>query len=379
MTESFRNPPPPEPAQCSPVLAQSSEPGPAPSRALAARATDLHNPMHGRTHSIPLADGFPDALQALRAQMVDLTLRHIDGESSRPTAIPCLHLIKASCSMPKTAPAFYEPGLAIVLQGRKKVELGTETLYYDPLHFLLVSMPMLPKGGVIEATPDKPYLCVRIDCSTATLAEPMLEVGPASTDASPSAQSGLNVAPVSESLLSAALRLMQLLDNPSDQRVMAPLLQREIFYRVLTGPLGPRLRALAQQDSATRRLSRAIDELEPPLQRSHQHRRAGRGGAHERLDLASALQAADEHVADAVPEAAAAAARPAADARRRAGRGGGGRIRSATRAPRSSAANTVASSARRRAPTSSSCCAQDEPAHAGHRGAERDAVAPCAA
>ena len=210
---------------------------------------------------IPLADGFPDALQALRAQMVDLTLRHIDGEGSRPTAIPCLHLIKASCSMPKTAPAFYEPGLAIVLQGRKKVELGTETLYYDPLHFLLVSMPMLPKGGVIEATPDKPYLCVRIDCSTATLAELMLEVGPASTDASPSAQSGLNVAPVSESLLSAALRLMQLLDNPSDQRVMAPLLQREIFYRVLTGPLGPRLRALAQQDSATRRLSRAIDEL----------------------------------------------------------------------------------------------------------------------
>src|ERR1043165_314851 len=110
---------------------------------------------------IPLADGFPDALQALRAQMVDLTLRHVDGDGTSATAIPCLQLIKASCSTPKTAPALYEPGLAIVLQGRKKVELGTETLYYDPLHFLLVSMPMLPKGGVIEATPDKPYLCVR--------------------------------------------------------------------------------------------------------------------------------------------------------------------------------------------------------------------------
>jgi len=210
---------------------------------------------------ISLADGFPDALQALRAQMVDLTLRHIDADGSRPTAIPCLQLIKASCTAPRTAPALYEPGVVIVLQGRKKVELGAETLFYDPLHFLLVSMTMLPRGQVIDATPDKPYLCVRVSCDTPTLAELMLEVGPASSDAAPAAQSGLNVAPVSESLLGATLRLMQLLDSPQDQRVLGPLLQREIFYRVLTGPLGPRLRALAQQDSATRRLSRAIDEL----------------------------------------------------------------------------------------------------------------------
>ncbi|OWQ90407.1 hypothetical protein CDN99_13725 [Roseateles aquatilis] len=202
-----------------------------------------------------------DELQALRAQMVDLTLRHVGSEGSHATAIPCLQLIKACSIAPRTAPALYEPGVVVVLQGRKKVELGNETLYYDPLHFLLVSMTMLPKGQVIDATPEKPYLCVRVSCDTQTLAELMLEVGPASTDVAPRAQSGLNVAPVSEPLLGATLRLMQLLDSPEDQRVLGPLLQREIFYRVLTGPLGPRLRTLAVQDSATRRLSRAIDEL----------------------------------------------------------------------------------------------------------------------
>ncbi len=202
-----------------------------------------------------------DALQALRAQMVDLTLRHVPGDGSHASAVGCLHLIRAGCSSAKPGPALYEPGLVIVLQGRKKVELGQETLYYDPLHFLLVSMTMLPRGQVIEATPERPYLCVRISCDTQTLADLMLEVGPSSSDAAPQAASGLNVAPVSESLLSATLRLMQLLDAPQDQRVMGPLLQREIFYRVLTGPLGPRLRTLAQQDGATRRVSRAIDEL----------------------------------------------------------------------------------------------------------------------
>lgn len=206
---------------------------------------------------LPIAD----ELQALRAQMVDLTLRHTPGAGSFDSDIPCLGLIRAGCSTDRPKPALYEPGLVIVLQGRKKVELGDDTLFYDPLHFLLVSMTMLPRGQVIEATPDKPYLCVRVSCDTQTLADLMLEVGPASSDAPIGEQSGLNVAPVSEPLLGATLRLMQLLDSPQDQRVLAPLLQREIFYRVLTGPLGPRLRTLAQQDSATRRLSRAIDEL----------------------------------------------------------------------------------------------------------------------
>jgi len=206
--------------------------------------------------TLPLAD----ELQALRAQMVDLTLRHVPGEGSHQSAIPCLHLIRACNTTPK-GPSLYEPGVVIVLQGRKKVELGDETLFYDPLHFLLVSMTMLPRGQVVDATPDKPYLCIRVSCDTQTLADLMLEVGPMSSDASPQPHSGLNVAPVDAPLLGAGLRLMQLLDNPQDQRVLGPLLQREIFYRVLTGPLGPRLRSLAQQDSATRRLSRAIDEL----------------------------------------------------------------------------------------------------------------------
>lgn len=206
---------------------------------------------------LPIAD----ELQALRAQMVDLTLRHTSGDGAHDSAIPCLGLIRAGCATDRPKPALYEPGLVIVLQGRKMVELGDDTLFYDPLHFLLVSMTMLPRGQVIVATPDKPYLCVRVSCDTQTLADLMLEVGPASSDAPINAQSGLNVAPVSEPLLGATLRLMQLLDSPEDQRVLAPLLQREIFYRVLTGPLGPRLRTLAQQDSATRRLSRAIDEL----------------------------------------------------------------------------------------------------------------------
>jgi AraC-like DNA-binding protein len=73
--------------------------------------------------------------------------------------------------------------------------------------------------------------------------------------------SGLNLSRVDVPLMEAALRLLRLLDAPQDAPVLAPLVQREIFYRVLTGPLGPRLRALATGDSQALRVARAIELL----------------------------------------------------------------------------------------------------------------------
>ncbi|PZP32891.1 MAG: AraC family transcriptional regulator CmrA [Roseateles depolymerans] len=201
----------------------------------------------------------PDALQPLRAQLVDLVLRHGPADGAQASAIAGLHLIRANAPALPIA-AVYEPGVVLVLQGRKKVELGDEVLYYDPLHLLLVSMTSLPRGQVIEASPERPYLCVRLGCNTQLLADLLVDVGPSSSDADASC-STLNLTPVTEPLLHALLRLLQLLDTPDDQRVLAPLLQREIFYRVLTGPLGPRLRSLAQSDSATRRVARAVEQL----------------------------------------------------------------------------------------------------------------------
>lgn len=224
-------------------------------------------------------------LQTVRQQVVDLLLRHTPGDGVHEAALAGLsgscgvHLIRASAPA-QALPAIYDPGLVLVLQGRKKVMLGDGVLHYDPLHCLLVSMTVLPRGQIIEASPDKPYLCLRLGCDTQSLADLLLEAGPdqASSDAGlpwpqgPLAEAapraardpgtqGLNLAPVTAPLLDAALRLLRLLDHPQDQRVLAPLVRREILYRVLTGPLGPQLRALAAGDSATRRIARAVDQL----------------------------------------------------------------------------------------------------------------------
>jgi len=197
-----------------------------------------------------------DDLQALRQRAIALTLARTPADGLHATALPWLRLIRASApALP--VPAIYEPGLVLVLQGRKQAQLGERVVHYDALQCLVVPMTLLPRGRVVEASADKPYLCIRISCETQALAELLLDGDTPNGNDEP----GLQVAPVTAPLLDATLRLLQLLDSPQDLKTLAPLAQREILYRVLTGPLGPRLRALAHTDSTTRRLARVVEQL----------------------------------------------------------------------------------------------------------------------
>lgn len=197
-----------------------------------------------------------DSLQDLRARTISLALARAPGDGLHETALPWLRLIRASAPA-QPVPAVYEPGLVLVLQGRKRAQLGDRVVHYDAMQCLVVPMTMLPRGQIVEASPGKPYVCVRLSCETQALTELLLD-GEAPSG---NANAGLHVAPVTVPLLDAALRLLQLLDQPQDLKTLAPLVQREILYRVLTGPLGPRLRALAHTDGATRRVGRVIEQL----------------------------------------------------------------------------------------------------------------------
>lgn len=198
-----------------------------------------------------------DDLPTLRERAIALALARAPDDGLHETPLPGLRLIRASApALP--VPAIYEPGLVLVLQGRKQARQGDRVVQYDAMQCLLVPVTALPRGQVVEASPDKPYLCLRLSCETQALAELLLD---ADLPSAAEGDAGLQVAPVTAPLLEAALRLLRLLDTPADLKTLAPLVQREILYRVLTGPLGPRLRALAQGDGVARRLNRVIEQL----------------------------------------------------------------------------------------------------------------------
>lgn len=197
-------------------------------------------------------------LDAQQAELAAVVTGLTPLEGVHPSAIPGLTVIRAN-SPSMAMPSVYEPSLCIVVQGRKRAELADEVYIYDALNYLTVSVTLPAVGQVIEASEQRPYLCLKLELDARLIGELLLQVGrsgvPSSTDR------GLFVARTSPQLLDAVLRLTKLLQHPRDAAILAPLVVREIHYRVLTGELGHRLRELCVVDSQVNRVARAIDLL----------------------------------------------------------------------------------------------------------------------
>lgn len=160
-----------------------------------------------------------------------------------------------------------EPSLCIVAQGAKEVYLAGEVYRYDPAQALLVSIDLPISVRVVEASPASPCLAVRVALDPAVVGELLADCPDDLHPSSPAR--GLEVSPVDPQLLDAVARLVALLDSPRTLAPLAPLVLREINYRVLISPLGPRLRQIATTGAPARQIARAIrwlrDHFADPL------------------------------------------------------------------------------------------------------------------
>jgi len=157
--------------------------------------------------------------------------------------------------------ALYQPAFCFVVQGGKQVLVGEEVLRYDPGHYLLFTVDLPVIFRVEEASDEKPYFGLRLDLDPALVASVMMEAGAGSRKGDASVKA-IGVNPVDSDLLDAVVRLVRLVDKPGEQRILAPLIKREIVYRLLAGGEGARLGHLvASSRGDTRRISRAIGRL----------------------------------------------------------------------------------------------------------------------
>ncbi|WP_427183843.1 AraC family transcriptional regulator N-terminal domain-containing protein [Bordetella bronchialis] len=172
-----------------------------------------------------------------------------------PTAIPGLHLHRLTCT---SGPhhALQLPIFGVIAQGSKLLLVGDEVYDYDPLHYLVSSVDLPVSGKVTVGSPTEPYLGLRLDLDVEAIDDLIHEVDPPSVPAE--VPRGLYVNRLGDTLLDGVLRLLRLLDSPVDIPVLAPMVKREIFYRLLMNGQGAVLRQLVQKDSHTQRIARAI-------------------------------------------------------------------------------------------------------------------------
>lgn len=153
-----------------------------------------------------------------------------------------------------------EPSFCVMAQGSKVILLGDETYRYDPAHYLITTMELPVTGEVVEASPERPYLGFRLTLDPAIVTSVMIESGFVEPRGDGSVKA-LDVSALDAELLDATLRLVRLVEKPHEYRVLAPLVIREMAYRLLVGAQGNRLRHLATFGGKAHRMVRAVEVI----------------------------------------------------------------------------------------------------------------------
>jgi AraC-like DNA-binding protein len=152
------------------------------------------------------------------------------------------------------------PSICLIGQGRKRVFLGEEDYVYDTHSFLITSVDLPVVAQILEASSDKPCLGLTLELDLRAITQ--LILGSNMPLSRPSRERrGMAVSAVSTPLLDAFQRLIDLLEYPEDIPALAPLIKQEIFYRLLMGEQGPRLRQITSVDNQSYQIARAIDWL----------------------------------------------------------------------------------------------------------------------
>jgi AraC-like DNA-binding protein len=189
-------------------------------------------------------------------ELAHLIEQYAEGNGAHATDIPRVYLHRAS-DVSEPLHEVYEPAVCVVAQGRKQAMVGEAVYVYDEAQYLVISVDVPIVSQIIEASPRKPFLCLRLDLDPVAIGALMLE-----SDVARAAREhpgpALAVSAINDELLDAAIRLLRLLDSPRDIPVLAPLAEREILYRLLRGDQASRMSQIAFAESKLQQVNRAI-------------------------------------------------------------------------------------------------------------------------
>ena len=186
-------------------------------------------------------------------------LRWLPEPGRYPTAIEGL-MISRRHDAKELENCIYKPLVAVVVQGSKRSVIGSEEYRYGENSCLVIGVDIPSANHVLAASPEHPFLAVTLDLNKYLITQLAAEIPPASRPGSNSCK-GMAVAEVDPDVLDAFLRLVELLEKPKQIPVLAPMIIREIHYRLLIRPQGERLRMVNTLGTQSNQIARSITWL----------------------------------------------------------------------------------------------------------------------
>ena len=194
--------------------------------------------------------------EELRAELAFKVAQLIGPAEKLATPIPRLTLHRRTAPT-APCPATYEPSVIVIAQGRKQVEIGNNRLTYDPSRYLLTSVDLPIVSRVVQASESLPCLALMLKLDISIVREFLSREEFHALDL-PVESSAMSTGKVTAEFLGAWCRLLDLFSTPEDIPFLSGFIEREIIYRILRGPEGARLRAIATVGDQSHRTARAI-------------------------------------------------------------------------------------------------------------------------
>lgn len=206
------------------------------------------------------------ALTDLASRVRLHTAPHKVSGGIKHTCIDTLTMMRVDRPTP-IDPTCYEPVICLILQGSKEIELGSRTVRAGQGQSIIVSHDLPIRSRIVAASVARPYLVavIRLDVGTLRgLADGIEDTGQAKSD-----RVALEVSTAGPEIVDAVRRLVALVDTPADSDVLAPLVLKELHYRLLQADHSTMLRRLLRRDSHASRIAKALarirDDLAEPL------------------------------------------------------------------------------------------------------------------
>lgn len=163
------------------------------------------------------------------------------AEEPAPTP-PCSHIV--------------EPVFSVIAQGSKRLDIADRSLAYGVSQFLVVAVDMPLDAYVVEATAEVPFLGFGLTIKPDAIASLLLEAGAPRT--ANEERPGMAVSNLTADLLDPIVRLVRLLDRPTDIPILGAAIEREILWRLINGPQGAMIRQIGIADSRMAQIGRAV-------------------------------------------------------------------------------------------------------------------------
>lgn len=195
----------------------------------------------------------------IRSVLANRITDFLGSEQERATSVPGLSFVTVNAPTPPT-PYLYEPCFSMIIQGKKRVQLGGTTYIYDESRFLLTSVNLPTVTQVLQASAPAPYISILLKLDL-TIARKVIAEVDTNTVSAPVSGAAMATGPATIELFGAIERLIDLLDKPEDVPLLGALIQKEILYRILTSSAGTRFRETVLLGTRSQRTAKAITWL----------------------------------------------------------------------------------------------------------------------